>query len=236
MKLLRSKGPFYLQIKNVLKERIITGVYPIESLMPSEPELEREFNVSKITIRKAVEQLASDGYVEKQSGVGTTVKDNRIVSKLSNAQGFTEYLLAQGFDLKKEPIQIEKIKVEDHPIIKDYFTDECYCIQRLYLLDGHPFIHMSHYVSGAIHLPSEPEAFKASLYSMLYDEGVEFTRFKDSYGMAQPIEEIGRWLKKENTPLFRRIRYSYDQKDSLVELAIGYYNTDIHEYIVNFDV
>lgn len=225
-----------MQIKNELKERIIKGVYPMDSLMPSEPELEKEFYVSKITIRKAVEQLAIEGYVEKQSGVGTTVKDNRIVSKLSNAQGFTEYLLAQGYDLQKEPIQIEKIAVVDHPILQRYFEGECYCIQRLYILDGEPFIHMSHYVSGSISLPNNPEAFKASLYDMLYSEGVEFTRFKDSYGMIQPDEEIGKWLKKENTPLFRRIRYSYDQKDELVELAIGYYNTDIHEYVVNFDV
>lgn len=57
-------------MKEILKERIINGQYPKNSLIPSEPELEKEFEVSKITIRRAVEQLAQEGYVEKKAALG----------------------------------------------------------------------------------------------------------------------------------------------------------------------
>ena len=83
MKLMLKNGALYIQVKNILKERIINEVYPIDTLIPSELELKEEFGVSMITIRRAVEELAQQGYVEKRSGVGTTVLDNHAVSRLS---------------------------------------------------------------------------------------------------------------------------------------------------------
>src|SRR5690625_8043441 len=102
MKLVSKRGPLYIQVKEILKERIISGEYPINTLIPSEPELKKEFNVSMITIRKAVEQLALQGYVEKRSGIGTTVLDNNAVSKLSKGQRFSEFLIQEGYNLQKE--------------------------------------------------------------------------------------------------------------------------------------
>src|SRR5690625_3405585 len=91
MKLTLRRGPLYMQMKEILKKRIIKGEYPVGSLIPSEPELKDEFDVSIITVRRAVEELALQGYVEKRSGVGTTVISNNPVSKLSKGQRFSEY-------------------------------------------------------------------------------------------------------------------------------------------------
>lgn len=66
----RKKGPMYLQIKEILKDRILHGVYAIHTNIPSEPQLEEEFNVSKITIRNAIKELVQEGYLEKKSGKG----------------------------------------------------------------------------------------------------------------------------------------------------------------------
>lgn len=66
MKLTLKKGPLYLQVQEILKKRIISGVYPKHSLIPSELELKEEFDVSLITIRRAVEELSKQGYVEKK--------------------------------------------------------------------------------------------------------------------------------------------------------------------------
>ena len=71
MSLSRKDKPLYLQIKNIIKERILHGVYPLGENIPSEPQLEQEFAVSKITVRNAIQELAQEGYVEKGSGRGT---------------------------------------------------------------------------------------------------------------------------------------------------------------------
>src|SRR5690625_1920801 len=109
MKLTLKKGPLYKQVQEILQERIITGRYPKNTLIPSETELKEEFDVSIITVRRAVEQLAQQGYVEKRSGVGTTVLDNHAISKLSKGQRFSEYLLEEGHELSKEFVHLSRI-------------------------------------------------------------------------------------------------------------------------------
>jgi DNA-binding GntR family transcriptional regulator len=65
--------PRYAQIQKSLEQRLIDGIYPIGSLMPSEQELSQEFNSSRTTIREALRYLRERGYVERRQGVGTRV-------------------------------------------------------------------------------------------------------------------------------------------------------------------
>ena len=53
----KIKQPLYLNIMEIIKERILTGVYPLHTNIPTETQLEEEFQVSKITIRKAITML-----------------------------------------------------------------------------------------------------------------------------------------------------------------------------------
>ena len=68
-----SSVPFFIQIAETMKRRIVSGEYnPGKQLFTGE-ELEREFQTSNITIRKAMEKLKNDGFVERRRGLGTTV-------------------------------------------------------------------------------------------------------------------------------------------------------------------
>jgi DNA-binding GntR family transcriptional regulator len=71
--LLNEGLPRYAQIQRSLEQRLIDGLYPIGSLMPSEQELSQEFNSSRTTIREALRYLRERGYVERRQGVGTRV-------------------------------------------------------------------------------------------------------------------------------------------------------------------
>lgn len=235
MKLNLREGSLYIQVKDILKERIINGQYKVNALIPSEPELEREFEVSKITIRKAVEQLAQEGYVEKRSGIGTTVLANQVVSKLSKGQRFSEYLIGEGHQLRKQFIDLTVVEELSEPL-HQLGSKEAYCIERLYILNGKPYIHFRHYISAHIALPKDPEVFVNSLYDMLYQQGVRFYRFKDEFGISVPEQNVAELLEVEKQPLLQRERYSYDSRDRLVEYSFAYYNTEIHKYIVNFNM
>ena len=69
-----ARIPYYVQIADTLRRRIMTGEYMEGSRIPTEPELIKEFNVSNITIRKALETLTKDGLLRRKRGVGTTVQ------------------------------------------------------------------------------------------------------------------------------------------------------------------
>lgn len=63
----------YQTIYDDLKARITSGFYPMGSIIPSEAQFKKEFGVSTITIRRAVQELVLDGLVEKRQGVGSFV-------------------------------------------------------------------------------------------------------------------------------------------------------------------
>src|SRR5699024_6391127 len=229
-----TNGPVYIQVQEILKKRIINEEYPIHTLIPSELELKDEVGVSKITIRRAVEELALQGYVEKRSGVGTTVLDNNAVSRLSKGQRFSEYLLDQGHDLRKQYLDISVVSTKDYPILKT-IGEDCDCVQRLYTLNGDPYMHFSHYVPRNVNLPEDKNEVQSSLYSLMYQQGFKFSHFKDEFGVATPNQDIltALHLKKEQA-LLQRMRYTFDLDDQLIEFSVAYYHSEMHKYVVNF--
>jgi GntR family transcriptional regulator len=68
-----SPTPLYHQIYLILRERIRTGAYPAGSLLPGEQDLVRLLGVSRITVKRALSELAAGGFVSRQRGRGTTV-------------------------------------------------------------------------------------------------------------------------------------------------------------------
>ena len=66
-----SPVSLYVQLKEILINRINDGTYPAGSYIPSETKLISEFGVSITTVRKTVSELASMGLVEKIHGKGT---------------------------------------------------------------------------------------------------------------------------------------------------------------------
>ncbi len=68
-----SPVPLYSQLKELLRGRILDGVYPPLSRMPSENELGKAFDVSRITVRQALGDLQKEGLIFKIHGKGTFV-------------------------------------------------------------------------------------------------------------------------------------------------------------------
>lgn len=68
--------PLYHQIFLVLRDRIRDGVFPAGSILPGEQELTRLFDVSRITVKRAMNELAAHGFVSRHRGRGTVVTHN----------------------------------------------------------------------------------------------------------------------------------------------------------------
>lgn len=230
----RKKEPLYIQIKDILKERILTGDYPVHSLIPAEPQLEQEFGVSKITIRKAVELLALEGYVDKQSGVGTTVLDNKAFIKMSKGQNFSNYLAQEGKQITKGIVSFSIVSAPKELNCPDH--ELFYCIERLYYLDGEPYIHFKHYIPKALSLPEDPQVYDQSLYQVMGKAGIIFDRFRDEFAVDVPSDEVAELLRIEKQPLLKRYRYAYDIDGKLIEYSVALYHTNKQNYVVNFNV
>ncbi|MEV4619699.1 GntR family transcriptional regulator [Asanoa sp. NPDC049573] len=65
--------PKYALIASTIQDRIISGRYPVRSLLPSEADLVREFGTARATVVRALEFLRLEGWLEAQQGRGRTV-------------------------------------------------------------------------------------------------------------------------------------------------------------------
>lgn len=74
----RSGLPVYEVVRRVLAHEIESGLYEDGLLLPSETELGKRFDVSRITIRNAVSQLVSAGLVHRRQGIGTFVTPRHV--------------------------------------------------------------------------------------------------------------------------------------------------------------
>ncbi|WP_332237268.1 GntR family transcriptional regulator [Sporolactobacillus sp. KGMB 08714] len=63
----------YQFVADEIRRRIVTGKYPAKSLIPDQNTLAEEFHVSRMTVKKALDGLAREGFIYKQSGLGTYV-------------------------------------------------------------------------------------------------------------------------------------------------------------------
>src|SRR5690349_12565923 len=81
MTAVEAPRPRFGQIADVLRDRIVRGVYPPGHPLPSEPELSQEFDVSRITINRAVGLLRSDGLVRVRRGRGTFVRAIPVITR-----------------------------------------------------------------------------------------------------------------------------------------------------------
>lgn len=88
--------PLYVQIVDQLQRDIQNGVFSKSGRLPTEAELSEKYNVSRITVRRAVEQLVSQGFVEKKQGKGTFVCAPKMTRQIDGPMSFTEMCRANG--------------------------------------------------------------------------------------------------------------------------------------------
>lgn len=80
----------YQEVEVLLKEKIQQGLLLVGDYLPSENVLCTDFSVTRTTVRKALDNLLKEGYIEKQQGKGSRVKERRHSLGLLNVKGFSE--------------------------------------------------------------------------------------------------------------------------------------------------
>jgi GntR family transcriptional regulator len=106
----RSRVPLYIQVASALRRRIETGQWQLGQQISTLEELEREFEVARVTVRQAVELLQDEGLVHRYQGRGTFVADKLEDKHWLRLETTWESLVAS---IKDNVLNV--IKVDDPP-------------------------------------------------------------------------------------------------------------------------
>ena len=71
-------SPIYIKIHNQLRENIEDGKWKVGEKIPAERELAGQFNVSRMTLRQAIQELVDEGILERRVGSGTFVANRKV--------------------------------------------------------------------------------------------------------------------------------------------------------------
>ncbi|WHH60110.1 GntR family transcriptional regulator [Petroclostridium sp. X23] len=85
-----NSRPLYKQLKDILAKAIENGVFKAGERIPTELHLSKTYNVSRITVRNALEELTRDNYLVRKQGKGTFVSTEKLQRSVNGMRSFTE--------------------------------------------------------------------------------------------------------------------------------------------------
>ncbi|MBO6574588.1 MAG: GntR family transcriptional regulator [Rhodothermales bacterium] len=104
---LRSGTPRHQQVSDWLREEIASGRWSRDDQLPSESQLGEQFSVSRITVRRALQTLESEGLIYRRQGLGSFVGTNRVHQGLIRLTDFSEDMEAAGLAPTSRVLQSE---------------------------------------------------------------------------------------------------------------------------------
>ena len=168
-----NQEKLYIQLTRILLEQISSGSWKLNDRIPSEDELSKTYNISKITVRQAINNLTSDGYLMKIQGKGTFVTSVMPVVGLAMRTRFTEEMFGEEVQVTKELLY--KGTIDPPAEVKAYLKtdDPIYQFLCRRIVNSNPAYLDESYVPYPM-LPGIEgiDIINASLYSILQEKAV----------------------------------------------------------------
>ncbi len=189
--MLKEGIPRHKQISEWLESQIEEGTYEIDEKLPSENELCKKFDVSRVTVRKALQTLENEGLIYRSQGLGSFVCDDRPRQSFIQLTDFEEDMRRAGLEPSSEVIKLTTEKATDQITGVLNLDPESTVVRldRLRLGDG------------------EPIAFDITWLPMFYGQLIEGYDLKDEtiYDILEkdfdiPVEKGYFRIEAENSP------------------------------------
>ncbi|PJI10210.1 MULTISPECIES: GntR family transcriptional regulator [Clostridium] len=232
MKLDFSSGakPLWSQMASIIKSRIENGEYKIGSLLPSEMNFADEFNVSRITVRQALNRLMTDGYILRQRGKGTIVKKDKNSFSTRMQSSFKQ--LQDEYDKKKKNLlSVRNIKAPNN--IAEVFDiepgDNIIMLERSVELKNKIIIMYYNYINPTVGA-SLSDDFSGSLSKYLEMKGFYITSAKEVISAKISSENDKKIFGfNDDKAMILKTKYSYS---SSVPVAVTYGTYIAEEYSI----
>lgn len=164
--------PKYQHVAALIRQRIQEGVYPPHQMIPDQNALAADFNVSRLTVKKALDGLEREGLIFKRSGMGTFVLENPLAPTKgdSPANFFSGLTAQQGASHITTKIIAFNVVAATADIAKKLAIQpatQVYEFRRLRLRDGRPFIIEHTFIPVYLAPRMVSDDVKGSLYHYL---------------------------------------------------------------------
>ncbi|MBA9025149.1 GntR family transcriptional regulator [Peribacillus huizhouensis] len=161
-----SPIPIYYQIEESIKRQIDAGDLLPHNVLPSEREFAEQLEISRMTVRQAINNLVNTGYLYRQKGRGTFVAEKKLEQQLLGLTGFTEEMKARGMTPSSKLLSLDTIPSSEKIASQLHVTTNApiYEIIRIRLADNVPMALETAYMSADLIKGLTAEIINYSIY------------------------------------------------------------------------
>lgn len=233
-------SPKYLEIQNLLLQRIKNGDYQEGQLIPKEVDLAEQLNVSRPTVRHAIRNLVQAGYLERRKKRGTIVTQTKIKQQFTHViESYNTEIQNNGLVAKTQVLNFSTEKASDE--VAEALTikpnTEVYKLVRLRSADNKPVVFVVTYLPIAQLSDLQKIDFTHySLYSELAKAGLEITHVSRKIEVHPATEEEAQLLETDiKAPIFYFHTIGFTKDHRALEYSIASYRGDLNYFMVEID-
>lgn len=209
-----SSSPLYHQLMQRITLDIEKGLYPVGSRIPPEHELEQQYQVSRVTVRRALAELTEKGMLERKQGKGTFVSVPQLRQDMKSLHSFHDACRKNGLTPGTRVIHVNESTADQADCEELNLKPGSRVVEilRLRLADGEPVVLENNRFSLA-YAWLENEDLGGSLYSLLREFGTDPVQAVHDISLTYASEEDAERLNiPENSPLLKLHEVVFDQR------------------------
>lgn len=233
-----SPIPLYHQLEAILREQISRGEFKPNDRLPAEQEIAAQYDISKVTVRQALSNLAATGIVRREQGRGTFVAEPRFAAGPRELTSFSQEMRQRG--LRPSSVVLERQVIPAHGAVAEKLGlregDRVYYIRRLRLADGIPMGIQTAY----IHVDLAPNLLDAdlatgSLYEVLEQKyGLVPRRAREVHLAVAVAPEESRYLCiPAGSPALAAERVTFADDGRVIELVRSVMRGDRYQLLLD---
>ncbi|ARK32415.1 GntR family transcriptional regulator [Halalkalibacter krulwichiae] len=234
--------PLYHQLKTLLKGQIEEEVWKVDEMIPSERELSEQFEISRMTVRHAINDLVNEGILYRKRGMGTFVAKPKINQGLTKLSNFTSDMEQRGLKPGAKVLHVkvipatkkiaELLQIKENDNVVELFrlrlaNDEPMALERSFL----PLEKVAPILTGSLE--------NKSLYKELREKcNLNLALAKQSIEISYATQaEDAKLLDIEiNTPVLLIERRTFTDTDMPVEYVQSLYRADRYKFSIEMKV
>jgi GntR family transcriptional regulator len=226
----------YMDVANQIKAEFSDGRFSPGVLMPSEHELTEAFSVSRTTIRKALQSLEDEDFIERRQGQGTFLKYGKYTRRVSSALDFVSHGKQSGGrpSTKLLSFELREKSIAETSLFETIDSSQVFEMRRLRLMKGEacvlqtsvlPLIGLADYQNHDLE--------KRSLYKILeQDFSIKIGPVKETLACCNAPQEVADALSlKPGDAVFVSHRIVRSRSGEVVEISRNYIRSDRYCFV-----
>ena len=221
--------PLYAQVEKLIRDMVADEKYQNGALLPDEITLAKRWGTSRNTVRTAMGNLVVEGLLQRRSGVGTSVRPDRVSLGVAAWRSFNAEMQRRGITVEQLSTHGEMIEApaEAARALQMPRRSRVLYVERVRGWNGVPAVVFESYLHPRLKLTTKDDYEKPLSELFVEHSGVVPAKSIDEFSAILADKRTGGKLKvSAGTPLLLRKRIVYDVRDKPLEYACLLYRSD----------